>query len=76
MLPASVCGSMENDGPYDFGDAFARLTCMFEDAAGVAIEGQAAGLRVEEYHHLAAGLQALMEQAGVCLKDLAEMLEL
>lgn len=66
---------MENDGPYDFGDAFARLTCMFEDAAGVAIEGQAAGLSIESYRFLAAELRVFVDQTDVRLRTLMERIE-
>jgi hypothetical protein len=40
--------AMEKDAACDFGDAFARLTCLLEDAAGLATEGQSSGLNASD----------------------------
>lgn len=36
-------------GALDFGEQFANLTCMFEDAHSIAVEGQAHDLSRDEY---------------------------
>lgn len=51
---------MENDDTYDFGEAFARLTCLFEDAAGLAGEGQRAGLAHVEYARLLSEIEQMV----------------
>lgn len=59
-----MCGVMEHDGTYDFGEAFARLTCLFEDAAGLAGEGQRAGLAHAEYEKLLGEIDQMMAHAS------------
>jgi len=71
---ASMCGAMEQNGSYDFAAAFARLTCVFEDAAGVASEGQAAGLSRSRRTALAAELGAMHREAGGILEELESAL--
>ena len=60
---------MGDDAGYDFGDAFARLTMLFEEAAGVASEGQSpqvgAGSRLE----LITSLEASLDDAACILDD-------
>lgn len=65
---------MENEVSYDFGEDFARLTCIFEDAAGLASEGQAAGLSIERCRSLASELRVFADQADVELRALMEKL--
>lgn len=60
-----MCGAMEDGDTYDFGEAFARLTCLFEDAAGLAGEGQRAGLKHAEYGELLAEIEQLMANASL-----------
>ena len=60
---------MGNDAGYDFGDAFARLTMLFEEAAGVASEGQSprvgAGSRLE----LITSLEVMLGEAACIFDD-------
>ncbi len=65
-----MCGAMEQNGSYDFAAAFARLTCVFEDVAGVASEGQAAGLSRLRQMRLAGQLSALHRDASNILEEL------
>lgn len=65
---------METENTYDFGAGFARLTCLFEDAAGVAVEGQAAGLTVEQHAALVSELDSLMSQTSAALGEVREAL--
>lgn len=61
---------MEEDDSYDFAATFARLTCVFEDAAGVASEGQAARLPASRQKKLTAELSALHLEADDILAEL------
>ena len=65
-----MCGAMEEVGSYDIAAVFARLTCVFEDAAGVACEGQATGLPTSQQKQLATELSALHQEAGNILEEL------
>lgn len=61
---------MERDDAYDFGEAFARLTCLFEDAGSVATDGQAQGLSQERTLALLTELERLTGQMTAALSDL------
>lgn len=61
--------AMDTENTYDFGAGFARLTGLLEDAAGVAAEGQAAGLSLDQHAALACKLGTLMSQANAALAD-------
>jgi hypothetical protein len=61
---------MERNGSYDLAATFALLTCVFEDAAGLASEGQAAGLSRSRRTALAAELRAMHGEAGSILEEL------
>ncbi len=72
--PASVCAAMENDGAYDFGQAYARMTCLLEDAAGLAAEGQSPKLDAVVRAHIAGALSIALLAAGAVLNEIkAEM---
>ncbi|MEY1556661.1 hypothetical protein AB3Y40_13600 [Yoonia sp. R2331] len=65
---------MEESGLFDFAAVFARLTCVFEDGAGVATAGQTAGLSVSRNKELAAELNVLHQQASDLLVGLSDAL--
>lgn len=65
-----MCGAMDRNGSYDFGAAFAQLTGVFEDAAALACEGQAAGLRAEQHVALVEDLDRMTSAAGQLLAEL------
>ena len=69
-----MCGAMVGNGSYDFAAAFARLTCVFEDAAGIASEGQAKELPTSQQKQLPAELGVLHQEAGNILEELAGVL--
>lgn len=65
---------MEKGGAYDFGEAFARLTCLLEDAAGLAAEGQSPGLNAVTRARLAGALGAGLQTVDAVLNEImAEM---
>ena len=74
VATASMCGVMEENGSYDCAAVFARLTCVFEDAAGIASEGQATGLMTIQQKQHAAELGVLHQETGNILEELAGVL--
>lgn len=69
-----MCGAMENGHTYDFGEAFARLTCLFEDAAGIASEGQRVGLEHAIYEEVLVEIEQLMARASLIGAELRGVL--
>jgi len=65
---------MDKDTTYEFGEAFARLTCLLEDAAGLTVEGQCPRLNTMMRAHITGALDAAHHAAGAVLKEIrAEM---
>ena len=60
---ASMCGSIMTSATYDVGEAFARLTVVFEDAAGHAAEGQSARLSATAREELVGALATALNDA-------------
>ncbi len=71
----SVCGAMANGSTYDFGAAFAPLTCVLEDATVQAVEGQSGLINetsrkgiVIELEQRIAGASRLLKEIKTALK--------
>jgi hypothetical protein len=61
---------MANESAYDFSAVFAQLTCIFEDAAGSASEGQSAKLSAAARQCLVGDLNSFLHDAKVVLKEI------
>lgn len=70
---ASVCGDMEQHDS-DLGHQFAQLTGVFEDAAGLAAEGQGADVPTSERRALLKTLNKLNRKAQSILDTLRTQL--
>ena len=61
---------MANGSAYDLGAAFARLTCILEDATVLATEGQSMQIDHVARSRLASDLEKGIDQASLVLKEI------
>lgn len=66
---------MANGPAYDFGEAFARLTCLLEDMLEPVSEGQGLGLDRDAHLRLAEEIEQGLDKARVTLKEIKAALE-
>ncbi|MEP5379448.1 MAG: hypothetical protein ABJP96_02775 [Erythrobacter sp.] len=61
-------------GALDIGEQFAHLTCMLEDAHGIAVAGQAHDLACDEYRVLVQQLHRAIGQMLECANKIERSL--
>ncbi len=61
---------MDHISAYDFGEAFARLTGVLEDVAGLAADGQSSQLNGRPRRRLATIVEAGLIDATTILKEI------
>ena len=61
---------MANGSTYDFGAAFARLTCILEDATVLAADGQSMQIDHVARLRLVTDLEKSIGQASLVLKEI------
>jgi len=62
--------AMEKDATYDFGEAFARLTCFLEDEVGLATEGQSVRSKLVCRVRLIDGIETFVGEAENVLNEI------
>ena len=66
---------MTNGSTYDFGAAFAQLTCVLEDATEQAVEGQSGMIDEIVCHRIAIALERMIASANGLLKEIKAALK-
>ncbi|MEP2532725.1 hypothetical protein [Shimia sp.] len=73
--PQACVSAMEKDTKYNFGEAFARLTCLLEDAAGLAADGQSPRLKAMTRVHISDALETALHAVGAVLNEIRAELD-
>lgn len=73
-VAGSLCAGMEKHDEPEVGKLFADLTCLFEDGAGIAVEGQNRKASLAELRGFAASLSRLTNEATAKLGEIKKTL--